>query len=440
MGVISATDTYGNGTDAVFKGAYDVDYQTVTITVDNTAIGTADTVLTGTAMGNEYYIPAEPANKTFDPIQVKDEAVGSVTAINDYNIGEKIVLCQNGDYLIFYHPGTDHVSTSNEVVYKRCPAGSDPGQTASWSTETLIKSHGTYGVRIFVAGVDPVTGRVMIFTKVGGDAPTYTTYEFRYLYSDDHGQTWIESTDYYPTMQADTVNYQSYFPVGSPNGDPDALAFGKIIRTSVGLMVPVFTGERNVMVVFSYDNGDTWDFANPVVVDRQTTGKQFVEPYPVQLDGDNIVLMCRDQVDDRGKCNYAKTTDGGLTWTAFSASSPVYSGSTQPDQPAPAAGLCIGERVYGCFTLREPLGKFVFTCVTKAEFLADPSDLWNPSKTGGLIRTEVDITPDGRPGYDAGYFDMERIPGHEYTCLAICYSPGSVEDATDLLLRTVPVV
>lgn len=437
MPTITLEDTTSDGVNPVFKGTYPTDYATVEVTVDNSGQSLPDTVVTGKSLGGEYFIPADDTIEAVTEYSVKAADTGSVVTGNKYNMGPKIVRANNGDYFIFYTSGTSHISDDDVVVYKKLAKGADPA--SGWGSETLIKEDLTYsvGARITAAGVDRKTGRIMLFIAIRDDSVgDFATFESLYMYSDDNCATWTE-IDYYPTMQTvGTGSYGSIYPSASPNSDPDAVAFGIIFRTSVGLMVPFYASAKTLVVVFSYDDGDSWDFSNPIeVADLDGLGLPYNEPNVVMCDPDTLVILCRDQ-NDPGDYTWSKSTDGGLTWTAFATPSSAYTG-TMPLSPSPMTGWCVGERVYGAFTLRENYGKHVYTCISKTEFLADPSDLWQTSAT---IRVEEDISPASRPSIDAGYHFMETIPGHEYTVYDVHYNPGTNSGEVDVKLRTVPIV
>lgn len=421
MGTITANDTYSKGDDAVFRGTYDVEYAEVEVTVDNSSMpGPPDnTVLTGKCLGGEFHIPFAPV--AFEETVIKTGDTGGITAGNTYNITPLLLQCKNGDILCIYGTGTDHRSIEDNIVYKRLTLGSD--YETGWGSETLIATEATHGARISGGGhgVDPKTGRVMLFYLVMGQvADDFELYNYYYIYSDDNGYTWSTPVDLYPQFQAaGTSLYPSRYPVVSPDTNPDPRAFGRIERCIHGLLTLVYVPFKAIVAVFSYDNGETWDIENGVTVDNLSSGYELLEPNLVKIDEYTFVAITRDDNSDNS-ASWSKTTDGGLTWTSFVAPTAFYSGIT-PTAASACQGMRVGNRVYGYFTAREPAGVHVQTCVSVDEFVSNPADLWSTTKNP-QERYEYIISPDGQY-LNAGYGSIIPISGHEYTALIAYYIP-----------------
>jgi hypothetical protein len=443
MGTITYNGTNSNGDDAVFRGTYDVEYADITVDVDTSSMpgAAATTTYTGKCVGGEFFVPQNALE--IPETRIKQNNVGSINALHTYNITPILIRCNNGDLLCLYTAGEAHRSTSDLFVYKRLPAGADI-QTG-WGEETLIASEPTWGARKTGGGcgVDPKTGRVMVTWITMADADgNFEMFNFYYMYSDDHGVTWSTPVDLYSQfISAGTSLYPSRYPLVSPDNKPDVRFFGDIQRTSKGLMCFVYVPRMAMLAVFSYDDGETWDIANPVQI-WSTDGSQGLnEPNSVFVDQDNIVLICRDDdPDQQYKAAFSQTTDGGATWSTMSSSIPFAATPTEmPPGNSAQNAVRVGDRVYGCFTVREPVGKFHHTCLNVTDFLATPSDLWDINATNQL-RTTYDIYPDGAADdyEDAGYPQFATLAGHEYTALVTYYTPSDpiTTNHTDIAIRT----
>jgi hypothetical protein len=201
-------------------------------------------------------------------------------------------------------------------------------------------------------------------------------------------------------------------------------------------MLPIYTAFTSAHVIFSYDNGVTWDVENGVDIEYYSGGMQLNEPNVVKIDEDNLVLICRDDVDD-WKATYSQTTDGGKTWTPFATPTAFFDyQGTSPAGAASCQGMRIGNRVYGFFTAREPVGYYHETCISVDEFLANPAELWNPHRTNALRRV-TEVLPSGQNYLNSGYASILPIANKEYTALVAYYAPNSNGlNFTDIAIKT----
>ena len=177
---------------------------------------------------------------------------------------------------------------------------------------------------------------------------------------------------------------------GFPN---QMVPFGRIIRTSNGLM-QAFGGRTDGCVLFSEDNGLTW-------TKRATTYSNFpthlVEPSTVAVDAYRLVTILRDQATFNS-FRYAKSEDGGKTWSAVSAAY-EYTSTAMTTHNAPFNGIRVENDLLCAFHARAPLFE-MYTNRMNIE------DFWNAPQNGfaeSAVNRVTYATSQGTTALDWGY-------------------------------------
>jgi hypothetical protein len=279
-------------------------------------------------------------------------------------------------------------------------------------------------------GVDPDNGRLWISFKKR-DATSYASQAFLIMYSDDHGYTWSTPVDLYPQF-----TYPKYKDGGT--GDtaaPSVSAFGRLERTSLGLICPLGSTSKQVHLMVSVD-GSTWDESDFVLVDDFDGVYTLNEPSLANLGNDRLVIVCRDDGDD-WKATWSKSDDGGATWTPFVLPTQFYDKDIATPTGAGAVQVqVVGNRVYFAATAREPVGVHYFYACSVDEFWADPASLWDHTRSPNIASSRL-VSPSGQHYLNAGYFSILPLTGREYTALASYYSPNSGgTDYADITIAT----
>lgn len=435
---ITATNTFSAGLNPVLRATSDSaadEYEDFTVTIDNSALAgpPTDTVITAKCVGGEVFAPGDPIFATETDLKLGDTL--GVTSGNIYNISPVPIRCANGDIVIIYGTGTTHFSRESEIVYKRCVAGNDPLDPADWSAETLIIDNPDYiadnGGPFFLGGgcgVDPSNGRFWLFYMTR-DVTTLEVLNYCYTYSDDHCTTWSTPVDIYPDFTHPT------FADGPNTGEPYVAPFGKVVRTSIGLVCPMYTGAKQTWLMVSLD-GNTWDVADFILVDDYDGTFNLNEPSNIQIDADRMVIVARDDTDAY-KATFSKTSNGGAAWTAYVTPTEYYDiGVDTPPTGASSFGVeRIGNRVYGFTTAREPVGIYYTYCMDIEAFWTDPASLWNPANSERVVSFSS-VSPDAQSYLNAGYGEFLEVEGHEYTALLFYYSPTTNVAETNISVRT----
>jgi len=436
---ITARNTFSAGNAPVLRATSDSaadEYETVTLTIDNSSLDgpPSDTVITATCLAGDIYAPVAPIS--FTQTNIKEGDTSGVLAGNTYNIVPQMVQCHNGDILAVWTTGSSHFSDSDNVVSMRLPAGAD--YQTGWGSETLIienPDHATdnAGMRFQGGGfgVDPDTGRLWLFVLHRETSPSWIIRNLYTMYSDDHGVTWSTPVDIYPQF-----TYPKYKDHAIATLAPHTVPFGRIVKTNLGLICPMYCPGKQCWIAVSAD-GNTWDESDFVMVDDYDGSQVLNEPNIVDFGDGRLVIVMRDDADD-WKATYSKSSDHGATWSAFVTTTPYYDlGIETP--PSGAASIqvnLINDRVYMFTTAREPVDKYIEYVCEKEEFWTDPASLWNPSRTPNISRT-TSVSPLGAHYLNAGYGSILPIAGHEYTTLLAYYTPdGGSSDITNISVKT----
>lgn len=436
---ITATNTFSAGNAPVLRATSDSaadEYEDVTVTIDNSALTgpPADTVITAKCLGGDIIAPAEPL--LISPTQIKVGDTSGAVAGNTYNMTTQLIECANGDILCIYGSGTSHYSNKDCTVYKRLLAGAD--KETGWGAETIlhqdpdsVTNNTSTKFMGGGCGVDPDNGRIWLFL-LQRDATSYATQALLVIYSDDHGVTWSTPTDLYPSLTFPKYKDGGAGDTSAPSPSP----FGKVERTSLGLICPLYTVGKQTHLMVSVD-GATWNESDFVLVDDYDGAFNLNEPTLVNLGSDNLVIVARDDTDDY-KATWSMSTNGGATWTAFVTPTEFYDigVDTPPTGAASVQVQMVGNRVYFWATAREPAGVYYRYACSKAEFLADPAQLWNHARTPTIVST-LAVSPGAQSYLNAGYASILPVAGHEYMALVSYYTPNATGSSyTDITIAT----
>lgn len=436
---IIANACYSAGNSPVLRATSDAsgnEYATITATIDNSDLTgpPANTAITAKCLGGDIFAPADPI--LIPETHIKEGDTGGVEAGNTYNIVSMWIECQNGDRLAVYTTGSQHFSDSDNVVSKRLPKGADP--ITGWGPETLIAENPDHatdnaGMRFQGGGygVDPDNGRVWLCIMHRETEPSWVIRRLDIIYSDDHGVTWSTPVDIYPQF-----TFPKYKDHSVATGAPHPIPFGKIIRTSAGLICPMYVPGKQVWLMRSLD-GITWNESDFILVDDFDGTYVFNEPNIEDLGNDVIAIVVRDDAGDVG-ASYSMSLDGGLTWSGFPAPTPFHDldGAAKPLGAASVQIALIGNRVYFFGTAREPVDRYHQYACTRDEFVADPASLWDFNRTPKISAT-YNVQPLGEHYLNAGYGSILPVEGHEYTALMLYYTPNSSgTNVTNISIRT----
>ncbi len=274
----------------------------------------------------------------------------------------QLIECANGDILCFYRRGTAHVSNGADIRYRR---STDRGLT--WGETVIVHAIDGRDCRNPAAGITP-TGRVLLFTR---STDGYTTDKHWRHYSDDNGLTWA-TDEFSPTSSA--------------------IAFGRVVNTVNGLMRTCYLGNK-IIAEFSTDNGLTW--GGPTYPWNQSqSGATFTEPFAVALDDSRIVLVMRDDKEG-GRYFWAKSADGGITWSTGPASTASRWTNTVLSGAAPTSLFLRGDDVYFAWDGRPLVYKGYYTKTDKEIFWANPHKSWQAGSGITAHHIHSSIIPGG---------------------------------------------
>lgn len=281
-----------------FRGNYVFQSVGVQGSIESESVGTDDATVT--------HPWDSQVNYSFPVEQIADTA--------DYDNEPHFLRLNNGDFLEIYRNGSDHISNDGQVVYRRSTDGGD-----SWGSQTTIASGASYDHRNQSVGIDRDSGRIIVFYQKY-DATNNSNIGQFYKYSDSHGESWSAEVEVTSKLN-NTVT-----------------PFGDIVRTSNGLM-QLFGNTGEAEALFSTDGGQTWGSRTTVYT---AASSDFVEPSPVRLDDDRIVVIGR--VANENKSFSLKSSDGGASWgsaTKFDlhiGETPIYGQKTRANEVTLAVG------------------------------------------------------------------------------------------------------
>lgn len=230
------------------------------------------------AVPPESFVNYEVANNTS---VIVDDAV--------YNNCPLMIDSLKNNIFVFWGQAADHVGTGGGIV--KWKKSIDGGKTFT-PDATLISEPGI-DVR-GIGGGKTSTGRVMLFYNRGGSGATLNQ---GFIYTDDEGETWSD--------------YQTITGIGDiyvPYGKMITLAGGRLMKDFY-----VFDGlKREVYVVFSNDNGNSW--GTPVLVVTSTSPSvEYTESAFEYLPGGIVIGLIRDDVCS--SLTQVISLDNGATWT-----------------------------------------------------------------------------------------------------------------------------
>jgi hypothetical protein len=388
---VTVEDTFTTTNSPVIRGTVELDGSTVDLVVNGT-----DNYSTKSLSG-VYRIPTNPWEVAVS------EVFPAGPGADAYSMEPMLEELKNGNILSVVRTGSTHANNDGRLLGR---ISTDQGDT--WGTVfTIYDSPTGFDTRNQAGGVDPATGRVVIFTRIY-DADTVTTVDIGYLTSDDHGVTWSDFTSIVDQFS------------DSSTGNNDVLAFGPMVRTANGLM-QAFYHHRDCWVLFSKDGGLTW--GDKVVVYLGWPNPVIGEPRAIAVDQHRLVLVIRDNtIGNRNGYRFVKSSDGGKTWTALSA---VFDHMTSValDAAAPFNGIRVEDDLISAWHTRAPDFKMYTSRVNIEDFFDDPPFAWSETAPNRKVVTNA-VT---NISIDWGYPNFFVREGQEYTALMHWYD----EDLTN---------
>ena len=301
-----------------------------------------------------------------------------------------LIKLQNGDLLIMFREGTEHISVDGDVVMLR---SKDGGKT--WGDRQVIANienlderegcglqlrDGTIVVGIFYNGsynpdgsyMTPAERKHRIATSTEPWAGTYM------IMSEDNGRTWSKP------YHIDTKG-MPYRSVEGPTDAPIEMPDGSILMAIIG------KDNHSSSLIRSTDKGKTWTHRSVIAADPDDNLGGFMEPGLVRTKTGRLVTAMRNHAPDHAIWT-AHSDDDGLTWSPVKKTAMI-------GHPVDLIELSDG-RLMATYGLR----RFFHTTPggVRACFSSDNGETWD-------IQTEVAIRNDF-PNWDVGYPESLQMP------------------------------
>lgn len=302
----------------------------------------------------------------------------------DYHAEPCVIKAPNGDWLLFHYSGTGHIGNAGRICMAR---SADAGET--WSTSVVVADHVSgFDTRNHAVGVHE--GVISLFFRTR-DAVSGVHKDVWLSRSSDNGLTWSAPQ-----------NMSSLFAYADPTY---VCPFGNAVVTSKGLMqlFYMYRAASNTwrgVALFTTD-GINWGGLVPVYGLHSTTTNP-VEPTPVVIDEDRIVVLVRDNKDGSENRYYAvKSENGGATWGPLIG--PVNWTIKVIGEPAPIFGVRSDENVHLSWGSRNEQGGgrgFLYRQVVDAElFFSWPFAGWSDCVDGRSIKYVSNVTGTNAAGW-----------------------------------------
>lgn len=400
-------------TTPLLRGSSDLDTDiTVTVDVESGQGGGQDDVYTTKSLGGKWELAT-------DPFEIQDKIIvesQSDDPLYTYYIDPNLYRMADGRILMTVGAGKGHISNEDKAVYY---TSDSEGET--WSSETTLLENPTSifdngGIRAPSGGVDPETGRVIIFYTVKSGVGDYI--KTGYMYSDDNAQTWSQTTEITHLFDLDISGF---------------IPFNRMQSTIHGLcMVYCHIGEAYTL--FSHDNGITWGDINVIFETGTNDGFSWAETSLIKIDDYRLVVLARSQ-DQPSKYGWSRSNDGGRTWTSI-----VDFNAPTVTVPAPIWGRTIGEQVYIALGTRRPVWSMFTNRIAKEDFWHNPARAYSSTEHRRSLFTF--LAEDSDEHLNCGYPDILEINDGHYTALLVYYDQNAsgLTDDTDVRLRTFPLI
>jgi hypothetical protein len=370
--------------------------------------GSVVNITTGSS-GSEYYDFALP----------KTTVAATNTGV-DYYSEPRLARLADGDVICVYRRGSAHSSDDGKVVGK---ISSDNG--ATWGSEFDIHDDASYDTRNQACGVDPSSGRVIVFDRTynAGGAVHVSTY---YLTSTDNGSTWSSPTSLDSLFSDLTYDYM--------------IPFGPMVTTSNGLAqvfygIRASTNQQFAYLLFSTDGGATWGDRHEIYSVTQAAATQ-TEPAIVAIDNDRLALIIRDD-QDGSRYFWTRSLDGGYTWETTSGKLFDWTTATLTDNGSPVAMALMDNELLIAWGVRAADYSLYAVRVNKDLFFrSPPTGFTEPMRRMWRSNIELGSAVKG----DFGYPSILTIPGVKHTALCAWYDShdGNGSTDTDIFIASMP--
>lgn len=303
-----------------------------------------------------------------------------------------LIKLQNGEVLMMWREGTEHISDDGDVVMLR---SKDGGRT--WSGRQVIagieKSDEREG-----CGIQLRDGTIVVGIFYNNLYNPDGTYNYRHqnllneknrlgayvITSEDNGQSWSKP-NYIDTSGMPFRNVEG--PTDAPIEMPD----GSILMAIIGYNFEGDEGNRSSVMLRSADKGKTWKYYSVIASDKGNKLGGFMEPGIVRTKSGRLVAAMRNHAGENAIwATYSD--DDGKTWAPAQKTAMI-------GHPVDLIQLSDG-RVMATYGIRpsvhtRPGG-------VRACFSADNGKTWD-------ITTEVQLRNDFF-NWDVGYPESMELP------------------------------
>ena len=307
-----------------------------------------------------------------------------------------LIKLQNGEILLMWREGTEHISDDGDVVMLR---SKDGGKT--WGDRQVIASikhvderegcgiqlkDGTIIVGIYFNGLYNPDGTYMPGPEREAKlAESGKRHLGAYmLQSKDNGHTWSEP------YQIETKD-MPYSSLEGPTDAPIEMPDGSIVMGIIGYSPHGDHGNRSAVMIRSTDQGKTWKHLSVMAADPGGKQGGFMEPGIVRTKTGRIVTALRNHGTDH-PIYVTYSDDDGKTWAPVKRTAMI-------GHPVDLIQLADG-RILATYGIRP--GSHTSPGGIRACFSSDNGETWD-------IQTEFQIRNDF-PNWDIGYPESMELP------------------------------
>lgn len=302
-----------------------------------------------------------------------------------------LIKLQNGELLILWREGTEHISNDGDVVMLR---SKDGGNT--WGDRTVIAAikdvderegcgiqlkDGTIVVGIFYNNLYAKDG---VYGGARDLSPDKRSLGAYIITSNDNGHTWSEP-NYIDTKGMPFKNLEG--PTDAPIEMPD----GSILMAIIGYGPKGDTKDVAAVMLRSTDQGKSWKYISTIADDPGGKLNGFMEPGIVRTKTGRIIAGLRNHGTDH-PIYTTYSDDEGKTWAPVQKTSMI-------GHPVDLIQLADG-RVMATYGIRP--GRHTTPGGIRACFSSDNGVTWD-------IKTEVSLRSDFL-NWDIGYPESMEMP------------------------------
>lgn len=302
-----------------------------------------------------------------------------------------LIKLQNGELLVTFREGTEHISNDGDVVMLRSRDGGK-----NWGDRQVIAAlkdvderegcgiqlrNGTILVAIFYNNLYDVNGVYRGPTKPPNHINALGTYV---ITSKDNGYTWTEPS-YVDTKGMPFTNIEG--PTDAPIEMPD----GSILMAVIGYGIDGDSKNVASVMLRSTDQGKSWKYISTIASDPGGKLGSFLEPGIVRTKSGRIVAGLRNHGNDHAIYT-TYSDDDGKTWAPVQKTAMI-------GHPVDLIQLVDG-RIMATYSIRP--GRHTTPGGIRACFSNDNGATWD-------VSTEVSLRSDFL-NWDIGYPESMEMP------------------------------